>query len=39
MLGFDRFKDLEANMDEFFIDIEYVNERLADLPKSGRIEY
>lgn len=38
MLGFDRYKDLEANMDEFVIDIEYVNERLADIPESGRIE-
>lgn len=38
ILGFDSFKDLKANMDEFVIDIEYVNERLTDIPESGLID-
>lgn len=36
--GFENFNTLSAWVDDSMMDIEYVNERLADIPESGRIE-
>lgn len=36
--GFENFNTLSAWVDDAMMDIEYVNERLADIPESGRIE-
>lgn len=36
--GFENFNSLSAWVDDAMMDIEYVNERLADIPESGRIE-
>ena len=35
-LGFEDFKQLSAYVDDSMIDIEYINERLADITESGR---
>lgn len=37
-LGFEDFRRLSAYVDESMIDIEYINERLADITESGRRE-
>lgn len=36
--GFENFSQLSAWVDDALMDIEYVNERLAEIPESGRLD-